>query len=111
MLYSLYSPRSPTSASSSAIADQESLAGIETEMRKLEGLVKEIVDELDYLKKREERSANTNRMPSSSPSSPCSKYINGETCLAVTSHAEGEIGICFKNYLAPRRSPGPLSSW
>lgn len=34
-------------------------------MRKLEGLVKEIVDELDYLKKREEKFANTNRMPSS----------------------------------------------
>jgi len=43
-----------------AIANQESLSGIETEMRKLEGLVKEIVDELDYLKKREERFANTN---------------------------------------------------
>lgn len=34
-------------------------------MRKLEGLVKEIADELDYLKKREERFTNTNRMPPS----------------------------------------------
>lgn len=34
-------------------------------MRKLEGVVKEIVDELDYLKKREERFANTNRTSSS----------------------------------------------
>jgi hypothetical protein len=30
-------------------------------MRKLEGVVKEIVDELEYLKKREERFADTNR--------------------------------------------------
>ena len=29
------------------------------------------------------------------------KDINGETRLAVTAHAEGEIGVCFKNYLAP----------
>ncbi|KAH0826564.1 emp24/gp25L/p24 family/GOLD-domain-containing protein [Lanmaoa asiatica] len=51
-------PIHPTSPS--AIANQESLSGLETEMRKLEGLVKEIVDELDYLKKREEKFANTN---------------------------------------------------
>jgi hypothetical protein len=44
----------------SAIANQESLSGLETEMRKLEGIVKEIVDEMDYLKKREERFQNTN---------------------------------------------------
>ena len=25
--------------------------------------------------------------------------INGETRLAVTSHAEGEVGVCFRNYL------------
>jgi len=43
-----------------AIANQESLSGLETEMRKLEGVVKEIVDELDYLKKREERFSTTN---------------------------------------------------
>ena len=29
-------------------------------MRKLEGIVKEIVEEMDYLKKREERFQNTN---------------------------------------------------
>ena len=29
------------------------------------------------------------------------KDINGETRLAVTALAEGEIGVCFKNYLAP----------
>jgi hypothetical protein len=45
---------------SSAIANQESLSGLETEMRKLEGIVKEIVDEMDYLKKREERFQDTN---------------------------------------------------
>ncbi|THH21173.1 hypothetical protein EW146_g359 [Bondarzewia mesenterica] len=43
-----------------AIANQESLSGLETEMRKLEGIVKEIVDELGYLKTREERFQNTN---------------------------------------------------
>lgn len=46
----------------SAIANQESLSGLETEMRRLEGLVKEIVDEMGYLKKREERFASTNSM-------------------------------------------------
>jgi hypothetical protein len=44
----------------SAIANQESLSGLETEMRKLEGLVKEVVDEMNYLKKREERFTDTN---------------------------------------------------
>jgi hypothetical protein len=27
------------------------------------------------------------------------KGINGETRLAVTAHAEGEVGVCFKNHL------------
>jgi hypothetical protein len=27
------------------------------------------------------------------------KGINGETRLAITSHAEGEVGVCFKNHL------------
>lgn len=27
------------------------------------------------------------------------KNINAETRLAVTAHAEGEVGVCFKNYL------------
>ncbi|KAI9510286.1 emp24/gp25L/p24 family/GOLD-domain-containing protein [Russula earlei] len=43
-----------------AIANQESLSSLETEMRKLEGIVKEIVDEMDYLKRREERFQSTN---------------------------------------------------
>ncbi|PCH35096.1 hypothetical protein WOLCODRAFT_139738 [Wolfiporia cocos MD-104 SS10] len=43
-----------------AIANQESLSGLETEMRKLEGVVKEIVEEMDYLKTREERFQSTN---------------------------------------------------
>ncbi|KAJ8594162.1 hypothetical protein M405DRAFT_809610 [Rhizopogon salebrosus TDB-379] len=43
-----------------AIANQESLSGLETEMRKLEGIVKEVVDELEYLKQREERFSDTN---------------------------------------------------
>lgn len=45
---------------SSAIAAQESLSGLETEMRKLEGIVKEIVEEMDYLKRREQRFSSTN---------------------------------------------------
>ena len=49
-----------SNASSSAIANQESLSGLETEMRKLEGVVKEIVDEMEYLKTREERFQSTN---------------------------------------------------
>ncbi|GAA6011896.1 hypothetical protein JCM10207_003422 [Rhodosporidiobolus poonsookiae] len=43
-----------------AIAKQESLSGLEVEMRKLEGVVKEIVDELNYLKRREARLRDTN---------------------------------------------------
>lgn len=56
-----------TRSANSAIANQESLSGLETEMRKLEGIVKEITEELGYLERREERFSNTNRM---SPS-PC----------------------------------------
>jgi len=43
-----------------AIANQESLSGLETEMRKLEGIVQEIVDEMEYLERREQRFADTN---------------------------------------------------
>ncbi|GAA99635.1 uncharacterized protein L969DRAFT_94085 [Mixia osmundae IAM 14324] len=43
-----------------AIAKQESLSGLEVEMRKLEGVVKEIVDELNYLKQRERKMRDTN---------------------------------------------------
>ncbi|KIM86664.1 hypothetical protein PILCRDRAFT_815900 [Piloderma croceum F 1598] len=43
-----------------AIANQESLSGLEVEMRKLEGVVKEIVDEMGYLEEREQRFSNTN---------------------------------------------------
>ena len=45
---------------SSAIANQESLSALETEMRKLEGLVKEVVDEMGYLKAREQKFTDTN---------------------------------------------------
>ena len=44
-----------------AIANQESLSGLETEMRKLEAVATEIVNEMDYLKKREGKMRNTNR--------------------------------------------------
>lgn len=43
-----------------AIANQESLSGLETEMRKIEGLIKEVIDEMNYLKRREERFTSTN---------------------------------------------------
>ena len=54
----------------SAIANQESLSGLETEMRKLEGIVQEVVDEMIYLKKREERFTKTNGASFPPPRSP-----------------------------------------
>lgn len=45
---------------SSAIANQESLSTLEVEMRKLEGVVKEVVDEMAYLQRREARMRDTN---------------------------------------------------
>ena len=56
----LPSATSPATRRNSAIAAKESLSGLETEMRKLEGLVKEFQDELDYLKRREMRFQSTN---------------------------------------------------
>ncbi|KAF8342867.1 emp24/gp25L/p24 family/GOLD-domain-containing protein [Cantharellus anzutake] len=43
-----------------AIANQDGLSALEVEMRKLEGIVKEIVEELGYLKERESRFSSTN---------------------------------------------------
>ncbi|KAH8918561.1 hypothetical protein BT69DRAFT_1267648 [Atractiella rhizophila] len=43
-----------------AIAKQESLSGLEVEMRKLEEVVGEIVNELNYLKRRETKMRDTN---------------------------------------------------
>ncbi|KAF9513826.1 hypothetical protein BS47DRAFT_1376650 [Hydnum rufescens UP504] len=43
-----------------AIASQDGLSAMEVEMKKLEGIVKEIVDELGYLKDRETRFQITN---------------------------------------------------
>ncbi|EJU02383.1 hypothetical protein DACRYDRAFT_51544 [Dacryopinax primogenitus] len=43
-----------------AIANQESLSGLEVEMRKLEGMVREITDEMAYLKRREIKMRDTN---------------------------------------------------
>ncbi|KAJ9100727.1 vesicle coat component [Naganishia adeliensis] len=48
-----------------AIANQESLSILEVEMRKLEGVVKEIVDELGYLQKRESKMRDTNESTNS----------------------------------------------
>lgn len=44
----------------SAIANQESLSILEVEMRKLEAVTKEIVDELGYLQRREMKMRDTN---------------------------------------------------
>lgn len=43
-----------------AIAKAESLSGLEVEMRKLEGIIREIVSELNYLKRREAKMRDTN---------------------------------------------------
>jgi emp24/gp25L/p24 family/GOLD len=59
-LYTLFFLVTYTQPDPSAIANQESLSGLEVEMRKLEGLVKELVDEMGYLKAREERFSDTN---------------------------------------------------
>jgi len=50
----------PNPTDSSAIANQESLSLLEVEMRKLEAVVKEIVDEMGYLQRREMRMRDTN---------------------------------------------------
>ncbi|CAD6893105.1 unnamed protein product [Tilletia controversa] len=47
-----------------AIANQESLSGLDTEMRKLEAVAKEILDEMEYLKKREMKMRDTNEVTS-----------------------------------------------
>ena len=44
----------------SAIANQESLSTLETEMRRIEGMVKEVESEMEYLRRREERFSSTN---------------------------------------------------
>lgn len=48
-----------------AIANQESLSGLETEMRKLEAVAQEILDGMSYLKKREEKMRGTNESTNS----------------------------------------------
>lgn len=55
-------------------------------MRKLEGVVKEIVDELDYLKKREERFQTTN---SASIVSNCNFLIN--VCVVEPVSTNGRV--------------------
>ncbi|WAQ82623.1 hypothetical protein PtA15_2A940 [Puccinia triticina] len=51
-----------------AIAKAESLSGLEVEMRKLEGIVTEIVEELNYLKRREAKMRDTNGSVAPNPS-------------------------------------------
>lgn len=66
-----------------AIANQESLSVLETEMRKLEGIVKEIVDELGYLRKREERFTNTNTSTNERVQNFALFSLFSLTCLGV----------------------------
>jgi hypothetical protein len=37
------------------------------------------------------------------------KGIIGETRLAVTTHADGEVGVCFKNYLSAGASHASIA--
>lgn len=37
--------------------------------------------------------------------------VSGETRLAVTSHADGDIGVCFKNHLDSGMSELSLDIW
>ena len=37
------------------------------------------------------------------------KDIKGETRLAVTAHAEGEVGVCFKNWLDKSELSSPFN--
>ena len=67
----------------SAIAAKESLSGLETEMRKLEGLVKEVQDEMDYLKRREMRFQSTNGKSRPPPFAPLSSpHLLSPLCKA-----------------------------
>lgn len=68
-----------------AIANQESLSGLETEMRKLESVATEIMNEMDYLKKRELRMRDTNRKsPPPIPRMP--PYIHSSPPLTVSTN-------------------------
>ena len=58
--YDTRSPQAVLMFSFSAIANQESLSILEVEMRKLEAVVKEIMEELSYLQRREMRMRDTN---------------------------------------------------
>lgn len=37
------------------------------------------------------------------------RNINGETRMAITTHADADLGICFKNYLDPRECEDRLA--
>ena len=66
----------------------KSLSGIGAEMHKPGRLVKGIVDELDYLKKQEEKLANINRTFSSSPSPAHTMLILSWTSLDQSARAK-----------------------
>ncbi|GJJ15148.1 hypothetical protein Clacol_009423 [Clathrus columnatus] len=73
-----------------AIANQESLSGLETEMRKIEGLVKEIQDEMDYLQRREERFTNTNSKSDSAYGKLCTYGPSSSVNTSLTDRVFNE---------------------
>ena len=71
-------------------------------MRKLEGVIKEIVDEMNYLKKREERFSSTN-----GAFLPFLSYSKWLMCLFATRVNERP---CAEFWLLHFRRPGRLRS-
>lgn len=73
-----------------AIANQESLSVLEVEMRKLEGVVKDIVDELGYLQRREIRMRDTNG--EARPGSLMCKYVwLKDSCFRIHQHPGSKL--------------------
>ena len=70
-------------------------------MRKLEGVVKEIVDELNYLKIREERFSSTN---GASLSLPDLTYIIKHTRLHYRVNTSTSSQLCLVHDLCARRT-------
>jgi len=114
-LITIHRTQLPHLFDSSAIANQESLSGLEVEMRKLEGIVKEIFDEMVYLKAREERFTDTNGQPSLS-SRPCKTHrslftpqrqrTNESKTLPGLPFSHWLVSGCGRYYISARSSSG-----
>ncbi|TFK21127.1 hypothetical protein FA15DRAFT_672835 [Coprinopsis marcescibilis] len=66
-----------------AIANQESLSGLETEVRKIEGVLKEIIEDMEYLQRREQRFTQTNLSTSARVKNFAWFTLISLTCLGV----------------------------